>query len=163
MTVVSTVVDEKDEDLATATLGFTWDVDESDADWTYETHAKLARDDEDVWHATWAPSLLAPDLVAGEVLTVERARADRGNVLGAGGAVIVEPRRVHRLGIDKTRIAAPEQDAAARELAGELGIDAEAYAARVAGAGEKAFVEAITIRDGDPGVRPRPRSRRSPA
>ena len=111
---------------------------------------EAARDDEDVWHATWSPSLLAPDLVAGEVLTVERTRADRANVLGAGGAVIVEPRLVHRLGIDKTRIAAAEQDAAARALAGALGIDADAYAAKVAAAGEKAFVEAITVRDGDP-------------
>lgn len=149
--VVSTAVDEKDKDLATATLGYTWDVDTSDADWTYETHAKLARDDEDVWHVTWSPSLLAPDLVAGEVLTVERARAARANVLGAAGAVIVEPRRVRRVGIDKTQIDAADHDAAARALAGELGIDAEAYAARVAAAGPKAFVEAITIRDGDPG------------
>ncbi|KRD43651.1 penicillin-binding protein [Cellulomonas sp. Root930] len=151
VTVVSTTVDEQDEDVATATLGFTWDVDDSDSDWTYETHAKLARDDEDVWHVTWSPALLAPDLVAGEVLGVERSRAERANVLGANGAVIVEPRRVHRVGIDKTRLAAPEQDAAARELARQLGVDADAYAAKVVGAGEKAFVEAITIRDGDTG------------
>jgi hypothetical protein len=149
--VDSTTVDEKDDDAATTTLGFTWDVDESDADWTYETHAKLARDDEDVWHITWSPTLLAPDLAAGEVLGVARTRSTRANVLGADGAVIVEPRRVHRVGIDKTKIAAPEQDAAARELARQLGIDVEAYAARVVGAGEKAFVEAITIRDGDRG------------
>lgn len=149
--VVSTTIDENDKDLATVTLGYTWDVDESDADWTYETHAKLARDDEDVWHATWSPSLLAPDLSAGEVLTVQKARADRANVLGAAGAVIVEPRLVHRLGIDKTRVAAPEQDAAARAFAAALEIDVEAYAAKVAAAGEKAFVEAITVRDGDPG------------
>ncbi|GEK21912.1 penicillin-binding transpeptidase domain-containing protein [Cellulomonas xylanilytica] len=147
--VVSTTIDEKDEDLATVTFGYTWDVDESDADWTYETSAKLARDDEDLWRATWSPSLLAPDLVAGEVLTVTRARAERANVLGAGGAVIVEPRTVHRLGIDKTRVAAPEQDAAARAFAAALSIDAEAYAGKVAAAGERAFVEAITVRHGD--------------
>ena len=152
--VVSTTIDEQDKDLATVTLGYTWDVDESDADWTYETHAKLARDDEDVWHATWSPSLLAPDLVAGEVLTVERARADRANVLGAGGAVIVEPRLVHRLGIDKTRIAAPEQDAAARELAGALEIDAEAYAAQGRRRGREG------VRRGDHRPRRRPELRR---
>ncbi|WP_456843867.1 penicillin-binding transpeptidase domain-containing protein [Cellulomonas sp. P5_C6] len=151
VTVVSTTVDETDEDAATATLGFTWDVDESDADWTYQTHARMTRDDKDVWHVTWAPTLLAPDLTAGEVLTVQRTRADRANVLGADGAVIVEPRTVHHLGIDKTRVAAPDQDAAARALAHELGQDPDAYAAKVAAAGEKAFVEAITIRDGDPG------------
>ncbi|MEZ0446289.1 penicillin-binding transpeptidase domain-containing protein [Cellulomonas sp. ICMP 17802] len=151
VTVVSTTVDEKDEDLATATLGFTWDVDESDADWTYETHARLTRDDDDVWHVAWAPTLLAPDLTQAEVLSVTRTRAERANVLGANGAVIVEPRTVHRLGIDKTRIAAADQDAAARALAAALGLDVEAYAAKVAAAGEKAFVEAITVRDGDPG------------
>jgi cell division protein FtsI/penicillin-binding protein 2 len=150
VTVVSTTVDEKDEDAATATLGYTWDVDESDADWTYQTHARLTRDDQDVWHVAWAPTLLAPDLATGEVLTVKRTRADRANVLGADGAVIVEPRTVHRLGIDKTRIAAPDQDGAARAFAGALGLDADAYAAKVAAAGEKAFVDAVTVRDGDP-------------
>lgn len=148
--VVAATVDEKDEDTATATLGFTWDVDQSDADWTYETHARLTRDDEDVWHAAWAPTLLAPDLTAGEVLSVKRTRADRANVLGADGAVIVEPRTVHRLGIDKTRVAPENQDTAARALAWALGADQDAYAAKVAAAGEKAFVEAITVRDGDP-------------
>ena len=150
VTVVSTTVDEKDKDVATATLGYTWDLDESDNDWTYETHARLTRDDEDVWHVAWAPTLLAPDLTGGEVLSVKRTRADRANVLGAGGAVIVEPRTVHRLGIDKTRVAAENQDTAARALAWELKIDQDAYAAKVAAAGEKAFVEAITVRDGDP-------------
>src|SRR5690349_17368628 len=38
--VVSTTIDEQDKDLATVTLGYTWDIDEGDADWTYETHAK---------------------------------------------------------------------------------------------------------------------------
>ncbi len=151
VTVVSATVDQQDEDVATAVLGFTWDVDESDADWTYETHARLDRDDEDAWLVTWSPSLLAPDLSAGEVLSVDRTRAERANVLGAGGAVIVEPRQVHRVGIDKTKVAAPDQDAAARGLAGQLGMDPDAYAAKVLGAGEKAFVEAITIREGDLG------------
>ncbi|MBO3086077.1 penicillin-binding transpeptidase domain-containing protein [Cellulomonas fengjieae] len=148
--VVSTTVEGEEKDTAEVTLGYTWDVNASDADWTYETHARFARDEEDLWHATWSPSLLAPDLVDGEILTVQRLRAERANVLGAGGAVIVEPRTVHRLGIDKTQVAAPEQDAAARTLAGMLGIDPDTYAGSVTAAGEKAFVEAITIRDGDP-------------
>jgi len=141
-----------DPDTATATLAFTWDVDDTDDDWTYSTSAHLARDadDEAVWRVTWAPALLAPDLVAGEKLATTRVRADRANVLGAGGAVLVEPRQVWRIGVDKTRTAAAEQDADARGLAGALGLDAEAYAAKVAAAGPKAFVEAITVRQGDP-------------
>ena len=152
VTVQQAQADEEDRDTALATLAFTWDVDDSDADWTYTTHARLDRDEEDanLWRVTWAPAVLAPDLVAGETLSVRREQAARGDVRGAGGTPIVEPRPVHRIGIDKTRIEPTEQNAAARDLATALGLDPDAYASRVASAGEKAFVEAITVRDGDP-------------
>lgn len=138
-----------DEDAASVELAFTWDVDSSDTDWTYTTHAGLVRVD-DEWRARWSTLVLAPDLAAGEALQVHRVQADRARVLGAGDAVLVEDRPVHRIGIDKTRIAPEQADAAARALAGALGMDADAYAAQVAAAGEKAFVEAIVVRDGDP-------------
>jgi cell division protein FtsI/penicillin-binding protein 2 len=57
---------------------------------------------------------------------------------------------VHTLGIDKTRIGADQQPAAAQALATAVGIDPTAYAASVAKAGPKAFVAAITVRDNDP-------------
>ncbi|MGY4644119.1 penicillin-binding transpeptidase domain-containing protein [Cellulomonas sp. URHB0016] len=142
-----------DPDTATATLAFRWDIDDTDDDWTYTTTAHLARDtkDEKVWRVAWAPALLAPDLVTGEKLVTTRVSAERGNVLGAGGgAVLVEPRQVWRIGVDKTHTDAAGQDAAARGLAAALELDVEAYAAKVAAAGPKAFVEAITVREGDP-------------
>jgi cell division protein FtsI/penicillin-binding protein 2 len=142
---------EDDPDTAKATLAFTWDVDGTDDDWTYTTTAHLTRDpdDEAVWRVAWSPALLAPDLVAGEKLVTARVRAERANVLGAGGAVLVEPRPVWRVGVDKTLVDAAGQDAAARALAAATGIDPEAYAAKVAAAGPKAFVEAITVRQAD--------------
>jgi cell division protein FtsI/penicillin-binding protein 2 len=143
------VAAEDDETAASVELAFTWDVDSSDADWTYSTHARLVRV-EDQWRAAWSPMLLAPDLTDGEVLSVRRVQAERADVLGAGDATIVEARPVFRVGIDKTRVPAAEADAAARALAGAVGIDAEAYAGQVAAAGEKAFVEAIVVREGDP-------------
>ncbi|MFI2753861.1 penicillin-binding transpeptidase domain-containing protein [Cellulomonas sp. P22] len=142
-------VDEQDDAAATATFAYTWDVDSGDVDWTYTTHARLERV-EGEWQPQWSPALLAPDLVAGETLGVRRERAARADVLGAGGSVLVEDRPVQRIGIDKTRVDAVGQDAAARELAAALEIDADAYAGRVAAAGEKAFVEAIVVRDNDP-------------
>lgn len=146
----SVAVDPEDEDKAVATLAHTWDVDSGDVDWTYTTTARLTRV-EGEWQPVWSPSMLVPDLTAEEVLTVSRDRAERGDVLGAGGAVIVEDRPVVRLGVDKTRVTDPVgQDEVARELAAALEIDADAYAARVAAAGEKAFVEAIVVRQGDP-------------
>jgi cell division protein FtsI/penicillin-binding protein 2 len=144
------VVPDDDPDSATAVMSYTWDVDAGDVDWTYAATARLSRGEEDGWEVTWSPALLAPDLLAGETLTVSRERAARADVLGAAGQVIVQDRPVVRLGVDKTRVAAADQAAAAEGLASALEIDVAAYVARVAAAGEKAFVEAIVVRADDP-------------
>jgi cell division protein FtsI/penicillin-binding protein 2 len=138
-----------DDAAASVELTFTWDVGSSASAWTYTTHASLAKVD-DEWRARWSTMLLAPDLAAGEALQVHRVQAERADVLGAGDAVLVESRAVFRIGIDKTRIPAEQASGAARELATALGMDADAYAAQVTAAGEKAFVEAIVVRADDP-------------
>jgi cell division protein FtsI/penicillin-binding protein 2 len=146
---VKDVVTTKDvPDDATVTLAFTWDVDASDNDWTYTTTARLTRV-EDAWQAVWSPFALAPDLVAGEVLSAQRTAAQRAGVVSASGDAIVADRDVVRIGLDKTHVAAATQDAAARALAQALAMDADAYATRVAAAGEKAFVEALVVRSND--------------
>ncbi|MCG7284589.1 penicillin-binding protein [Cellulomonas sp. ACRRI] len=148
--VAGDVVAATDDDAAASVeLTFTWDVGGGGTAWTYATHANLAKVD-DQWRARWSPMLLAPDLAAGETLQVHRVQAERADVLGAGDAVLVESRPVFRIGIDKTRVPAADADAAARQLATMLGLDPEAYAAQVAAAGEKAFVEAIVVRADDP-------------
>jgi cell division protein FtsI/penicillin-binding protein 2 len=146
--VVAGTVVEGDDGTSTVDLSFTWDVDSSATDWTYTTHATLIQVDGG-WAARWTPFLLAPDLTAGEGLEVSRVQAERADVLGADGAVLVESRPVRRVGIDKTRVSAEEWDGAARQLARALGMDEDAYAAQVAAAGEKAFVEAIVLRESD--------------
>jgi len=141
----------KDGATATAALGFTWDLDAGDTDWTYSTTAKLDLVEE-AWQAQWTSFLLVPDLVTGETVSVRRVAAARAGVLGAGGVPLVQDRAVLRLGIDKTRTDAAGQDAAARQVAALLGIDPEAYAVRVAGVGAKAFVEGLVVRTDNPGV-----------
>lgn len=149
--VAGDVVAAADDDAAASVeLTFTWDVGSSSTAWTYSTHANLAEVDGE-WRARWSTMLLAPDLAAGEGLQVHRVQAERADVLGAGDAVLVESRPVFRIGIDKTRVAGADADAAARGLAAALGLDPEAYAAQVAAAGEKAFVEAIVVRADDAG------------
>lgn len=145
-------VPEDDPDSATVTLTYTWDVDDSDDDWTYATQVSLARDadDAEVWRVAWTPGVLVPDLQPTETLRVTRVQAQRGRVLGAGDQVIVEPSGVRRVGVDKTLVDAAGQEAAARALGAALALDVEAYVQRVAAAGPKAFVEAIVVRDGDP-------------
>lgn len=140
---------------ATATLAYTWDVTDA-TPWTYETTVDLAlqepakgEDGPARWAVAWEPDVLVPDLADGDRLAVTRVRADRGQILGGDGMPIVEPRPVHRIGVDKMNLDPAQQDGVAREVAAAVGIDVEAYAQKVAGAGEKAFVEAIVVRQDD--------------
>ncbi|WP_026075145.1 penicillin-binding transpeptidase domain-containing protein [Cellulomonas massiliensis] len=151
-TVVATpVLDEDDDAKATVQLAWTWDVPDRDDEWTYTTSAEMVRDDADVWRTTLTAADLAPDLTDGERLVVERDRPPRADVLAGDGSPIVEPRPVHRIGIDKTRVDAAGQAKAAASLAKALELDVDAYVQRVAAAGPKAFVEAIVVRDSDRG------------
>ncbi|KNC17313.1 hypothetical protein AC792_14665 [Arthrobacter sp. RIT-PI-e] len=139
-------VEETGDDTATATLDYTWDLDATDADWTYSTTAALTRV-EDAWQADWSPALFVPDLLPGEKLTLTTVPADRGDITGAGGEVIVTERPVLRVGIDKTLLAEPEQAASARSLAELLDLDPADYEQQVAAAGAEAFVVGLVLRD----------------
>ena len=67
-------------------------------------------------------ALLAPELSEGENLSVKVVPAQRGQILGAGDAPIVEDRPVFRVGIDKTKVPAEQADASARAMAALLGL-----------------------------------------
>lgn len=120
-------------------------------DWTYQTTATLrvAEDTEAGWTVDWSPSVLHPQLTEGATLNVSRTQAQRADILGAGGAVIVTERPVYRVGIDKTRVDAALAPDSATALAEIVGVDPAGLAERVQGAGERAFVEAITLREAD--------------
>lgn len=144
---VSSVVLDEEKTSGTATFAHTWDV--SGVPWTYSTEAPLAVFEE-TWETQWDPALVVEDLVSDEILQLSRTTAPRADILGAGDTPIVTERPVRRVGVDKTRVEAAELDATARTLAGLAQIDPDAYAAKVAGAGEKAFVDAVTLRTEDP-------------
>jgi cell division protein FtsI/penicillin-binding protein 2 len=151
-----TPVEEGDDGTATATatLAWTWPV-ATEAAWEYETVAQLtypgATDGEaGEWEAAWNTGVLVPGLEPGERLAVERTEPARGEIVTTTGETLVGLTPVHHVGIDKTR---PGWDTAAEKLGQVLEFDratTDDIAAQVASAGEKAFVEVITIRDNDP-------------
>ncbi|WP_029288653.1 penicillin-binding transpeptidase domain-containing protein [Cellulomonas sp. HZM] len=145
--VASVVVDPDDDTAATVKLDWSWDMAAPD-DWTYTVVGAMHRE-KDEWSTAWNPALLAPDLTADEKVVVHRVQGARADVLGANDVPLVTERAVQRIGIDKTHVAAADQPKAAKALATALDIDSAAYVKRVAGAGSKAFVEAIVVRDGD--------------
>ncbi len=140
---------------ATATLQWTWPVT-SETAWEYSTRVDLAYaepaegEDTGEWVATWDPTVLVPDLKAGERLSVDRTLPRRGEILGAGGAQIVTARTVHRVGIDKFNLPADQWDSSARALATLMhDLDPDEFVAAVRNAGDKAYVEAYVVREGD--------------
>lgn len=136
----------EDGDTATATLAWMWPV--GGDEWSYTAPVTMTRSGED-WQVVWSPALVEPSLRERSALDVTPVAGDRGLILGNRGDVIVTDRAVTRFGIDRSQVPAERAEGSARRLAQLVGIDPAAYAARVAAAGEKAYVEAIVIRKED--------------
>jgi len=145
---------EGEEPAADVTLAWSWPLD-AERTWEYTTSTELGwvpagedagPDDVGTWEVRWEPDLLVPELVATDRLEIETVAPDRGDLLDVDGEPLVTERDVWRIGIDKTRLDPPAYDEQSRALAELVGLDPDAYAARVEAAGDKAYVEAITIR-----------------
>lgn len=133
-----------DAEEPTATLTWSWPVVEGGDPWTYDTTVALSGGE--AWSVTWAPGIVEPSLVEGETLDVTTLPAERGDITGAGGEELVTERPVVRVGIDRTKVGAAAAPASARALAELVDIEVAPFVKAVRGAGDKAFVEAITYR-----------------
>ena len=129
----------------TATYAWTWTLPEDAGTWEYTTTATLERG-EDGWTPQLTPAALGPELEDDEQLTVRTVYPELGTITDRDGTQLFGPRDVKVLGLDKSQLEEDQLEDAARELAGVLGTDADRYAESVAGAGEEAFVPALTIR-----------------
>jgi Penicillin binding protein transpeptidase domain/Penicillin-binding Protein dimerisation domain/NTF2-like N-terminal transpeptidase domain len=147
---------------ATASLEISWTFPGVPQQWAYRTSAKLV-EDAGRWKSSWQPALVHPELTDGNALSQRRLAPDRGELLGEGGAPIVTLRPVVRIGLDKSRLSPrggaggsspPRSNSAERvktsalRLAKLVGISPSPFAAKVAAAGPKAYVEAIVFREG---------------
>lgn len=145
---------------ATASLDVSWTFPGVPDKWTYTTTVQL-QNDAGRWKTAWQASIVEPQLNGSNRLSQRRVAAERGKVLGEDGEALVKSRSVVRIGIDKTAFddnadngatTSGNDDAvqrSARALAKLVGIDPKAYAKKVTGAGNQAFVEAITFRADD--------------
>ena len=137
---------EVEDGATTVPLTWSWDLGGDDP-WTVGTTAALELV-EGEWVTRWSPALVHPDAAANSTLLLATTPATRGDVLSQDGTPIVTDRPVFRIGIDKANLDTPEAaEAAARDLATRLEFDdVDAFAARVAAAGPRAYVVAITVR-----------------
>ncbi|GAA1725608.1 penicillin-binding transpeptidase domain-containing protein [Isoptericola hypogeus] len=155
---IGDVVEADDAVTVPVSLDWRWEVAQGTT-WEYSTTADLAYappadggDDEGSWEVVWRPDVLVPDLAPGERVEVERLEPDRADVLDVDDEPLVTERKVWHLGVDKTAVEGLGIESAARELAQLVGLEPNEFFAHVDAQGEKAFVEAITVRDVNPGV-----------
>ncbi|MGN6723015.1 MAG: penicillin-binding transpeptidase domain-containing protein [Marmoricola sp.] len=133
-------------DKATATLAWRWSV--GSTTWRYSTTMNLTRSNADKrpWIGVWNAAAVAPGLTSTDRLTLNRVPATRGRILDASGNVLVGPRPVFQVGLDKTHVSAAKAPASATALAKVVGIDAKSFTNLVKASGPEAFVPAITFR-----------------
>ncbi|MDR1153018.1 MAG: hypothetical protein LBK72_11225 [Bifidobacteriaceae bacterium] len=132
------------------------DSDDAAATFAMDTWARLvhqgasANRGQGEWQAVWTTALIVGEAMDDDAELVERRdAAQRGEILGADGAVLVTDRNVDHVGVNKPMV--PEgEDAAeiARRLAEVLEVDPDEYARRVEAAGPQGFVPALTLRAG---------------
>ncbi len=135
-----------EEDGAVATLSWEWELD--GATWGYTTSAAL-EEGEESWQVRWDPELVEPSLEEGGALDLSTVAARRGEVLAGDGRAIVTDRPVVRYGLDKTQVPARRAPASARRIASVLDVTPGPFVRAVRAAGDRAFVEAITLRAED--------------
>lgn len=130
---------------ATATLDVTWDLGPKQP-WSYRTAVELDERDGG-WKARWDPAVVHPTLSEGVVLSRERIRADRGEILAGDGTALVTSREVVDVGVQPSRVT--DVDTIVRGLVAALDIDGRALADRISDASDDAFVPVITLRAAD--------------
>ena len=129
----------------TVSLRVTWKLAQ-DRTWQYDTSAPL-RDVDGAWRVEWSPAVVHPKLAAGQVLTTSRTPAGRGQIVGAGGEVLVTQRQVVNVGIQPGR--AKDRRASAASVAAVVKVDPADLTRRVLAAPANAFVDVITLREED--------------
>jgi cell division protein FtsI/penicillin-binding protein 2 len=135
----------RDGSSATARLAFTWTFPGVSEPWRYESDARLVRESGQ-WKASWQPSIVQPQLDGTNRLSQRRLYSQRGELLGENGEPIVTERAVFRIGIDKSKVSGDQAKRSAVRLAKVIKIKPKPYAAKVAAAGNSAFVVAIVFR-----------------
>lgn len=126
------------------TLDLTWNL--AGTTWTYQSFATFTPGEDEPWLLRWEPGVIHPELTSLTRLVHRRVPAERGTILGANEDPLTQLLPVIRIGIDKSRMDADQARRSARKLATALEINVDRYVDRVAEAGEKAFVEALTVR-----------------
>lgn len=115
--------------------------------WSWQSTAKLKyRFGE--WKVEWQPAIVQPDLTPETRLRHRRDIPVRAAINDSDGQALVETTVAYRVGLDKANAPKAQWTALATKLAGLVKVDPANYVKQVNAAGPRAFVPAITLREG---------------
>jgi len=127
---------------AEATFTASVDLAETGRVWTYQGRFALSRAGGD-WKVDWAPSVVNPQLSAGERLAVVTRLASRAPVLDAEGEPLEVPSQVDVLGVWPDRLA--DATATAQAFASVTGLDATQVLGRITAAPPRGFLTLASL------------------
>lgn len=139
---------EAEDDVARGELAWSWDLPATDQDWSYSTSVELRRTDNG-WQPTWAPTMVEPGLSETEALRIRTVQPQRGAITGAQGVTLASEQPIHRVGLDMGALQPEQRVRSAKALAEAVDIDSEPLLKEITAAGDKAWVEAIALRETD--------------
>ncbi|SDY64617.1 Cell division protein FtsI/penicillin-binding protein 2 [Modestobacter sp. DSM 44400] len=130
-----------------ATVAWTasWDLAAA-PDWTYDATLELT-DGDDGWKVVAEPTIVHPQLGAGQHLELARSLADRAPITDAGGAALFTPTEVVNVGVDPAQVT--DLPALSAGLSAATGVAAGQITTDVQAAPAGQFVPVITLRRPD--------------
>ncbi|MEU8658121.1 penicillin-binding transpeptidase domain-containing protein [Actinoplanes philippinensis] len=121
-------------------------------EWSYRSTVRATKAGKDGWSVVWEPSVVQPDLAAGEKLRLRRVAATRAGILDAGGKTLVGPQKVTIVGVSPERVTDLPQlqkDLAAAFAKINVDVDLSDLKDRVDKAEPGAFLDLISLRQSD--------------
>ncbi|QXG76874.1 penicillin-binding protein [Modestobacter sp. L9-4] len=133
------------DDTATVAWTAAWDLAAS-PDWRYDATLQLRQAD-DAWQVVAAPTIVNPELAAGQHLELARSLPERAALTDGTGAPLFTETEVVNVGVDKAQVT--DLPALSAGLAAATGVSAEEITKDVEAAPDGQFVPVITLRRPD--------------
>lgn len=127
---------------AEATFTATVDLAEQNRVWTYQGKFGLVKKGSD-WRVAWSPSVIHPQLGAGERLAVVTTFPDRGLILDSDGEPLQSSATVDVVGVVPGKLA--NAQATATQFAAATGVQATEVSGQIAAAPPSAFLKLATL------------------
>jgi cell division protein FtsI/penicillin-binding protein 2 len=133
------------EKKATVAWTATWDLTAA-PDWTYAATLDLTEGDNG-WQVVAEPTIVHPELKAGQHLQLTRSLADRASITDATGTPLFTPTEVVNVGVDPAQVT--DLPALAAGLSAATGVSAAEITTAVQASPAGQFVPVITLRRPD--------------